>query len=544
MAWFNNLPFAWKLRIPLGLIAFVFVVMTVSTLVLNSNVATLNDRVSERYLPSTEFLLEADRDLYQALLAERTLVLMQDNSSMANELIDTMNENLEQAYTRVGKYAALMEDPELLRKVEDFRSKFNDRKANTQTIIRASRSDIALARDLSLNQAGQQFDEMRDVIDALTEQTHKKSVVLRERIGEKESLAFKQILLLSTIGILSCLALGILLPKFTGERLQVLLQRFTEIAHGDGDLTHRIHIQGNDEFGLIAKEFNGFVDNLQNIMRDVQTASTALSERADIIQRHSEENIKTTDQQHSETNMAATAIHEIGATVNEVANNTAQAADAAKIAEDNASKGYTLVSDMSKSIEALANQIDASAQAIQQLKEDSNNVGTVLDVIRGIAEQTNLLALNAAIEAARAGEQGRGFAVVADEVRTLAQRTQESTQEIRELIEKLQGASENSVQRMNQNREQVLNTVTKAKEAGESLNAINQSVQNIAQLSIQIATASEEQTNVTDEVGRNMANIAQQTDMTASSAKTLGSAAEELRQLSSSLGTSVKRFRV
>ncbi|VUD69171.1 Methyl-accepting chemotaxis protein PctB [Thalassocella blandensis] len=546
MAWFNDLSFNWKLRIPLVGIALLMGLLVAFGLVIHARTSHLNELINEHYFPSTEFLLEADRDLYQALLAERQLVMSQgqnialDRASMVNEI----RENLGQARTRVGKYASHMEDAELLALVDQFYRTFDQRSKEVDTILQLIQSDPEAAIEMSLGRTGEEFEEMREYIDTLTEKTHIKSVKIREQIKELEGRGLWQLSLLLGLGLLFCLALGIILPSFITSRIKSLLVRLQEIVHGEGDLTRRLHVSGQDEFGKIATEFNHFMDKLHESIKEIADVSGDLKDRADFVQNHSEENIHITDKQHSETNMAATAIHEISQTVSEVASNTAHAADAAKLAAENASKGSRLVDTVSGEIELLASEIDASSNAINELKEDSNNVGSVLDVIRGIAEQTNLLALNAAIEAARAGEQGRGFAVVADEVRTLAQRTQESTQEIRELIEKLQAASELSVQRMNRNREQVLNTVSQAKQAGEALKSINEMVQNIVGLNIQIATASEEQTSVTEEIGRNMANIAQQTDMTAMSAKTLGVAAQELMRLSQSLNHSIEGFRV
>ena len=199
---------------------------------------------------------------------------------------------------------------------------------------------------------------------------------------------------------------------------------------------------------------------------------------------------------------------------------------------------------MARGVEALAEEIETSSNAINLLKEDSVSVGAVLDVIRGIAEQTNLLALNAAIEAARAGEQGRGFAVVADEVRTLAQRTQESTQEIREVIERLQGGADTAVERMTGSSRKVGENVDAANNAGAALANITEAVKQIVDLNVQIASAAEEQTTVTEEINRNMVNISEQTDITAESAQSLATAAQELRNLSDNLHQTVGRFKV
>lgn len=544
MEWFNDLSFRWKLRLPLALIGLLMAFIALMAMMILSEISRSSAQVTENNLPATEFLLEADRDLHQSLIAERTLVLSPANQVNASELRKTLNENLDQAKTRVAKFEALMDDQEIKSLVGDFNRRFDKRRATTERLLSSLDSNRASAVQISMGEGATQFDEMRDVIDTLTEITHRKSVVLSEEIAASAAAAKIKMTSLLIVGLALCLALGILLPRFAGARLNALLERLKSIAEGDGDLTQRLETTGKDEFGQIAHEFNVFVANLQESIANVVAVSNQLADKSNYIDKESNSTSQTADRQRQETTMAATAINEMSATVLEVARNTSSAADSAKSADQCAVDGQKIVTAMARGVEALAEEIETSSNAINLLKEDSVNVGAVLDVIRGIAEQTNLLALNAAIEAARAGEQGRGFAVVADEVRTLAQRTQESTQEIREVIERLQGGADTAVERMTGSSRKVGENVDAANNAGAALANITEAVKQIVDLNVQIASAAEEQTTVTEEINRNMVNISEQTDITAESAQSLATAAQELRNLSDNLHQTVGRFKV
>lgn len=544
MEWFNDLSFRWKLRLPLALIGLLMAFIALMAMMILSEISRSSAQVTENNLPATEFLLEADRDLHQSLIAERTLVLSPANQVNASELRKTLNENLDQAKTRVAKFEALMDDQEIKSLVGDFNRRFDKRRATTERLLSSLDSNRASAVQISMGEGATQFDEMRDVIDTLTEITHRKSVVLSEEIAASAAAAQIEMMSLLIVGLALCLALGILLPRFAGARLNALLERLKSIAEGDGDLTQRLETTGKDEFGQIAHEFNVFVANLQESIANVVAVSNQLADKSNYIDKESNSTSQTADRQRQETTMAATAINEMSATVLEVARNTSSAADSAKSADQCAVDGQKIVTAMARGVEALAEEIETSSSAINLLKEDSVSVGAVLDVIRGIAEQTNLLALNAAIEAARAGEQGRGFAVVADEVRTLAQRTQESTQEIREVIERLQGGADTAVERMTGSSRKVGENVDAANNAGAALANITEAVKQIVDLNVQIASAAEEQTTVTEEINRNMVNISEQTDITAESAQSLATAAQELRNLSDNLHQTVGRFKV
>jgi methyl-accepting chemotaxis protein len=249
-------------------------------------------------------------------------------------------------------------------------------------------------------------------------------------------------------------------------------------------------------------------------------------------------------QQRSETEQVATAMNEMAATIQEVARNAAEAANAAQQADTESQTGNRVVGATVESIDALAREVEKAADVIQKLQQDTDGIGKVLEVIRGIAEQTNLLALNAAIEAARAGEQGRGFAVVADEVRTLASHTQESTAEIQQMVERLQGRAAEAVKVMIEGRSRAEASVGQAAKAGSSLDAITNAVARINDMNTQIASAAEEQTTVAEEVNRSIVSISGVASQCSEGCNQTAGASQQLASLAADMQSLVGQFRV
>ena len=335
-----------------------------------------------------------------------------------------------------------------------------------------------------------------------------------------------------------------LMTKLIINPIKDVSSQLEQISHGEGDLTVRLDDSGKDELAQLATGFNAFVSKTQTAIQQVKQSINSLHHSSENLSRVSQQTISGINQQQSETNMAATAMTEMSATVTEVSRYAATASVSAQEADKQASDGQRIVSTTVSSINQLANEVETAAEVIHRLESDGESIGSVLDVIRGIAEQTNLLALNAAIEAARAGEQGRGFAVVADEVRTLAGRTQQSTAEIQAMIEKLQAGTSEAVQVMEKSREQVEKTVSQAQEAGSSLQSITGSVSQINDMNTQIATAAEEQAAVAEGVSENVNNINVVASETSESAGEISQATNELMSISNQLDDLVGQFKV
>ncbi len=331
---------------------------------------------------------------------------------------------------------------------------------------------------------------------------------------------------------------GIITPiKQTNTILQ-------DIAEGEGDLTKRVPVKSTDEIGVLGNNFNIFVEKLQGIITKIASATSQLAVSAEKMATVTGQTTIGVNSQKQETEQVAHAITEMITATQAVASNAEKASIAAADADSEAKAGTHVMSNTINTITGLAAEVEESSVIIENFKNDSENIGTVLDVIKSIAEQTNLLALNAAIEAARAGEQGRGFAVVADEVRTLAKRTQESTTEIEALIEALQGGARQAVKAMGKSLERVTITVDQAKNAGESLSSITHAVETILDMNTQIATAAEEQSSVAEEINSNIANIREISEQTAEGAMQTSSASTELAHLGEELQGLVGQFKV
>ncbi|MFK5913484.1 MAG: methyl-accepting chemotaxis protein [Woeseiaceae bacterium] len=346
------------------------------------------------------------------------------------------------------------------------------------------------------------------------------------------------------IGLGIGLALAWAVSFMITSPLNAAVNAMKEISEGDGDLTLRLNVGGTDEIGQLALSFNGFITRMQDVIREVTSSTSQLSAAAEEMSMITGETRTGVQRQQSETELVATAVNEMSSTVHEVVNSANTAAEAASQADSQSEQGRQVVSTTVTSIRSLASEVESAATVIGQLEKDSESIGSVLEVIRGIAEQTNLLALNAAIEAARAGEQGRGFAVVADEVRSLASRTQESTQEIQEMIERLQKGSRDAVKVMQSGQEQAQQTVEQASQAETALSEISSAVAQINEMNAHIAEASRQQGEVVEEINKNIINITQVADESANGADQLSTASSEMATLAVNLESQVSHFKI
>ncbi|WP_428242224.1 methyl-accepting chemotaxis protein [Gynuella sp.] len=306
--------------------------------------------------------------------------------------------------------------------------------------------------------------------------------------------------------IISLLVLNYLI-KVLMRPLGSLNNAIKGVASGNGDLTQRLDVDTDPEFAELAIGFNQFTESLQKQITQSKTISREINDGITVTLENARHSTDAMRSQMHELEQLATAMHEMAASASEVANNAQQAASAARDADDASMKGENAVTETTESIDALAARIGQAVTEVQGLESATANIETILKVINEIADQTNLLALNAAIEAARAGESGRGFAVVADEVRTLAQRTQESTTEIRSMIEQLQAGASAVSLAMNDSRDTTIIAVDKAKAANQVLQTIRQAIQHISDMTVQIASAAEEQSSVAEEINNNTFKI-------------------------------------
>jgi len=317
-----------------------------------------------------------------------------------------------------------------------------------------------------------------------------------------------------------------------------------ELSSGNGDLTIKLPVRNADEISAMLGSINTFTAKLRTLVQDIVGSTETLSDSAGNLTMMMQESQSRIDHQQEETSAVATAVHEMAATVHEVARTTASAAESAQKANEAANNGHQTTQRAVADINALVSRIEQTAEVINRLNGDADKVGTVLEVIRGIAEQTNLLALNAAIEAARAGEQGRGFAVVADEVRTLAGKTQQSTEEIRGIIEQLQNGSVTAVEAMNAAQESGQQGASQVHQVASALSEITQLVQQINDMNTQIASAAEEQSAVAEEINNNITRLNQIGEESAETAGASARSGTELANLAQSLHQTAGVFKI
>ncbi|MFS6536385.1 methyl-accepting chemotaxis protein [Idiomarina loihiensis] len=404
------------------------------------------------------------------------------------------------------------------------------------------RQQLRVDSEDTLNNSEVQLNKLMTEADRL--QTAVRGIADGTRVSVTDSISTSS-WLNSIITIIS-IALAVFISWYTVRSISRPLSRVNHMLNimADGNLTERVDYSSQDEFGELASNTNKLTGNLRKLIEGIANRATQLATAAEQSSNVSDETTNAIDEQRRQIEQVATATQEMNSTASEMADGAEQALREIQHSDDEA-KRVRQISDKNRAtIEGLANEIKGASEVIDQLSENSKNIGGILDVIRGIADQTNLLALNAAIEAARAGEQGRGFAVVADEVRTLASRTQESTEEIQDMIENLQNDSQRAVTVMNKGREQAELSVQQSDEAAQALQSITESVHQASDSSNHIANAAKEQSSTAQDISERLESIVSIAEQTASGSKQTAQASNEVAKLADELQDSIKSFRV
>ncbi len=403
-----------------------------------------------------------------------------------------------------------------------------------------ARTDAFLIR----TEIGPLLEEIDELLNALVTQQRQNIESTSASLIEQTESTTHIISILLFIGLLVGISIAWITTQLISKPLKITVAAMKDIAEGEGDLTQRLSVHGEDEVAQLARAFNHFAANIQELLSQVLDSADQISTSSVEMADASSSAEGSIRKQNAETEQISTAVEEMSMNAQEVAQHAELAADAARSADEETAEGQRIVSNALKSVGELADETQAAADVIEKLGNDIQGISSIIDVIRGVAEQTNLLALNAAIEAARAGEQGRGFAVVADEVRTLASRTQQSTQEIQDKVVTLQQDAEAAVQKMERNRNIAHNTIELTTTAGQSLEAITQAVSRISEMTDHIARAAEQQSEVANVVSQNITTVAQLAEMTNQSTQHVFIGTKGLNQLAEALRNRISQFKV
>ena len=536
----RDMSFRWKLTIPLLILAALLVLSGLFAFWALTTVEKRLHRVASELLPQSSVVLEADRDLYQALSAERAIIAGVNSAGLDAELSD----NLQQASDRIAGYGEATDSAQGKALVAEFTRAFATWKATAMDNVRLARSGAAAqASNISYGRGYEEFSRARDLIDQMTGLINQQVDVEEVEAATDVGASHARVTTVLIVGGIVCLLMIIFFPGLITNPLRELLQRIRDIADGEGDLTQRVVVHSNDELGQLSRAVNAFLEQLQTLIRQVAESTLQVASAAEEMSAIASGQEKLVNEQYMAVDQDSTAATEMSAAIHEVADNAHSTADAAREADRQGHAAADVVSATMSDLRRLAADVEEAAGVINNLEQDTDKIGGVLSVIEGIAEQTNLLALNAAIEAARAGEQGRGFAVVADEVRALAARTQDSTRDIQQMIQKLQSGTGQAVAVMQRGAELAGQSVEKAGATETSLSETSASVMRINEMAAQIAAACEEQSQTTEDIARNISGIRDLSNQSAQSSQESRDASNALARLASALQEQVGRFK-
>lgn len=538
----RSLNIAPRAGLGFGVLALMVFALGGFALLQMGNMRQQSDEVEKNWLPSVMAVGEMSQDLLRIRALTLRLVVNRDSQAVA-ENEQKILETKTGLYNAESLYEALIVLPEE-------RVLFDRFKTEEQRYLQRQEQVVSLSKSNQLDEAikvvngemNQLADEMaatlRELLSLNKASANKAASLAQGVFIESRSGVIGMILVaaLVTIGLAVWLTRSIVLP------LAQSLKVAQNVA--SGDLTGEITVSGKDEPARLQQALKGMQDNLRDTIRRISESSNQLASASEELSCVTEDATRGLHQQSQEIEQAATAVNQMTAAVEEVASNAVATSQASRESDRIAQHGRAQVQQTVVSIEALADDVTANATQVEELAQKVYGISKVLDVIRSIAEQTNLLALNAAIEAARAGDAGRGFAVVADEVRALAHRTQQSTQEIEQMIGGIQQGTDQAVSSMQQSNSRARSTLEVAKSAGTALEEIASAFTLINERNLVIASASEQQAAVAREVDRNLMNIRDLAHQTSTGANQTSAASQELSRLAVGLNTMVARFSV
>nr|WP_122580940.1 methyl-accepting chemotaxis protein [Pseudomonas viridiflava] len=536
----RNMNIAPRAFLGFAMIGALMLILGVFALSQMSKIRSATEVLADNNVPSIKSLDRfAEVSIRLRVLSYRLLVNREPEIQQKTiELLAMRNKQINDAQAI---YDRLISDPNernLYNQYVQLLGQYRELESRMKTLTLANKVDEL--QDLLNKDMLSNSDQMNAVLIKLVEINTAQLMQVKKQAAEEYKSAFDMVIALLVAATLLTLVFAWMLIKSITTPIAVALHAAETIAQGN--LTQPIKVDGTDEAGRLLQAMKTMQDKLRDTLQRISGSATQLASAAEELNAVTDESARGLVQQNNEIEQAATAVNEMTSAVEEVARNATSTSEASRNATASAGDGRDLVLETVGAIERMSGDVKETAELIGNLANESRDIGKVLDVIRGLADQTNLLALNAAIEAARAGEAGRGFAVVADEVRALAHRTQQSTSEIERMIGSIQGGTEQAVTSMRNSTERAESTLSIAKGAGMALDTINIAVEEINERNLVIASAAEEQAQVAREVDRNLVNIRDLSAQSTTGANQTSAASTELSRLAVDLNSMVGRF--
>ncbi|WP_303851639.1 methyl-accepting chemotaxis protein [Seleniivibrio woodruffii] len=498
-------------------------------------------------LPSMDYLIEADRDLHQLLLAERALTVTPADAAEYKDFLDSYNENMEQVLTRFGKYEALSRTDKTADTIDKFHSDYEKWKVVSQQVLKLSAENTEDSRlaaaALSYGEASKLFDAMRENLNTLTETNLKDAEGEHNAANTTFTTAKYMFISVIIFGLLVGAAVALKLGSVIVRSIKQTAGMLKDISEGEGDLTKKLPVTSGDEVGELAKHFNQFINKLRDIINTVKQNSDSIASGNSELSATSEKLAQNFHEQTLQLSAVASATEEMSTSASEVVRSVQDVTDKAEQANSFIHDGREMLLEAVSSVISIKDEVENLGKTIGQLSNSSEEIGNILNVINDIADQTNLLALNAAIEAARAGEHGRGFAVVADEVRKLAERSQKAIKEIETIILNLQKESSVASDNMKAASKKVENGVVVIRDTESMFENIVSSVNTITEASRHIETAVSEQVQAIHNINGNTQVLSNGVEQSNISVTEVSNTVVDLQKQTEDLSMLVSRFR-